>query len=64
MNNAGWTWYIFISYPSCKEHTRTARKIRNYIKTKIHMNHTEVLSFFLIKIKLFKSIETENYTKI
>jgi hypothetical protein len=32
--NIGWTQYIFISYPTGKEHTTIARKIINYINTK------------------------------
>jgi hypothetical protein len=52
--NIGWMQYIFISYPAGKEHTTIARKIKNYINTKIHLNLTKVLTHFLIKMQLLK----------
>jgi len=58
--NIGWTQYIFISYPTGKEHI-IARKIINYINKKIHLNLTQVLSLLLKKMQ---QVDNENYTKI
>jgi len=53
--NIGWTKYIFISYPTGNENITTARMLRNYINTKIHLNLTKVLSsLFLTKMQCNK----------
>lgn len=59
--NIGWTQYIFISYPTGKEHLTIARKIRNYINTKIHLNLIKVPSLLLTKMQY---MDNKNYTKI